>query len=366
MDKKKSMGLMVGGVIIILLIVVGVIFDDTKDNDDDVINNVAIFPIKDGKTIKFYEKIDGSTSVYDYENKDAISVYECVNEECGYCDAYTVCSGAQINDFGKITLFDYNVDEVSISRDGGFNPCKLILFDVLNGKKISEYSDIVSSYSLESGDSTKYVVLVNKNNLTAIIDLNGNYIKDYSNKDYVISSYEGQWISSSSYLVSSDMIVTISNNKYGIEKITEDKLLIEHKYDEIMLTDIVNYESADLYASRYFKARTGNKWSLYSFDTGNKVIDNDFDRIYLLDENTIIIYNDGYILFVDYEGNNVSDEKIKVSNLFEVMPKIPEGISFTVDGEIVKISISEGTNYDELVFSSYEYNLNTKKLEKIS
>lgn len=384
MNKKKIMWVISGGIMVILLIFVGIFFKlenaienmdkDIKDNVDDtneVNNNVDIFPVKDGRMIKFYKTVEGFYNVYAYENEEVLSTYECVNEECGYCNTYTVCSGSQLkNTLGKITLFDYNINEVSSSQDGSFNPCKLILFDALNGKKISEYDDIVSSYSLDSdygiNASTKYIILVNKNNLTSIVDLSGNYIKNYSNKEYVISSYEGKFISKSSYLVSSDMIVTINNNKYGIEKISEDKLLIDYKFDEIMLSDIVNYESVDLYSSKYFKARIGDKWSLYSFDTGNKVIDNDFDRIYLLDDNTIVIYNDGYISFIDYEGNKIIDDKIKVSNLFANLPSIPEGIKFTIESEVVKISINEGTNYDDYVSSSYEYNLSTKKLEKIS
>lgn len=115
----------------------------------------------------------------------------------------------------------------------------------------------------------------------------------------------------------------------------EDKVLINHDYDEIMLYDVVSYSSLDLYAGKYFKARIGNKWSLYSLDTGNKDIDKVFDKIYLLDENTIAVYDGEYISFIDYKGNNVSDDKIKVSNLFESMPKLPEGISLTFKDLVV-------------------------------
>lgn len=146
----------------------------------------------------------------------------------------------------------------------------------------------------------------------------------------------------------------------------EDKVLINHDYDEIMLYDVVSYSSLDLYAGKYFKARIGNKWSLYSLDTGNKDIDKVFDKIYLLDKNTIAVYDGEYISFIDYKGNNVSDDKIKVSNLFESMPKLPEGISLTFKDLVVEISISEGTDYNNRIFSRYSYNLDTKVLEKIS
>lgn len=370
MDKKKKIGLIVllGIIIIMLLLFVGIEYKQKGENKDiDVVNSISIYPVKDSKMIKFYEKVEGYINIYDYKNEEVISTYECQNEECGVCDAYTVCSGATLNDLGKITIFDYNENEVSSSFDGKFNPSKLILFDAINGKKISEYNDIISSYSLKSNSgSTKYIILVNKDNQTAIVDLNDNYLKNYSNKKYVISSYEGQWVSSSSYLTENDMIVTIDNDKYGIERITEDKVLINHDYDEIMLCDIVNYQNSDLYASKYFKARNGNKWSLYSLDKGTRVIENDFNKIYLLSENVIVVYNDGYITFIDYDGNNIINDKIEVSNLFESMPNLPEGISFTYNDNTVEILISDGTNYDNRVISRYEYNLDTNNLSKLS
>jgi len=353
--------------------------NDNNEHDSEQNENIDIFPIKTDKTIKFYKRVDGYFHVDNYKNEKEISKYTCTSEDCGYCNSYTVCSGLSILGHNLIALYDYNAGEKATSSNGSFNPSKIVLWNVIKGKEVARYNDIVSAYKLSlshvsSSTNAKYLVLENKNNQVAIVDLNGNYIKKYSDKKYVISSYEGKWIDESSYLVENDIIVTIKNNKQGIESITKDKIMINHKYDEIVLYDsfVTRTDAAmsdnipELYADKYFKARLGDKWSLYNIKTGNKVINKDYDRIYLLDEKTIAVYNNGYLSFVDYKGNNVSDDKIEISNFFETMPKNPEGIRFIIGDSIVKISISEGTDISNYTSSSYEYNLKTKKLTKLN
>lgn len=340
---------------------------------------ISILPIKTEKTIKFYKRINGYSHVDDYKNETEISKYTCTNEECNYCNSYTVCSNLSVLGNNLIALFDYDEGETSRTwidvTTSHLNPVNVILWDVSKGKEIARYNDIISAYKLvDTNGDAKYIILENKNNKINMYDLNGNHIRNTSDEQYVLKSYEGRWIDSFSYLVKNDMIVTIKNNKHGIKNITKDKTLVKHNYDEIVLYDNYTVRTDDsisdnireLYAGKYFKARIGNKWSLYDIKMGKKVINEDYDRIYLLNENTIAVYNDGYLYFVDYKGNKASDVKIKISNLFGTMPKNPEGIRFEVGNSIVNISITEGTDYDNWMNYSYEYNLKTKNLTKLS
>jgi len=346
---------------------------NNNDNNSEQNENIDVFPIKTGKTIKFYKRVNGYFHVDDYKNEKEISKYTCTSEECGYCNSYTVCSNISVLGNNLIALYDYDEGEKAYSSNGSYNPSKIILWDVSKGKEVARYNNIISAYRLDDNNgNAKYIILENKNNEINIYDLNGNHIKEVSDEQFVLKSYEGRWIDYASYLVENDMIVTIKNNKQGIKNITKGKTLINHNYDEVVLYDsfVVSrtdyYSLPELYAGKYFKARIGNKWSLYDIKTGEKVINNDYDKIYLLDEKTIAVYNDGYLSFVDYKGNNVSDDKIKILNLFGTMPKNPEGIRFEIGNSTVKISIADGTDNNNYTYYSYEYNLSTKKLTKLS
>ena len=363
--------------------------DKESVNNKEEVNNaqnnnlkVSLFPIKIySNIISFYERKDGYYHVDNYKNEKELGRYECTNDSCGYCNSYTVCSnlsGEAMNTNGLIYLYDYNKGETA-NTAGSFTPAKIILWDVYNNKAVFTQTNIISALSLSAShvsdtSNIKYVILENKNKEKAILDVQGNYIKNYSNKNYVISGYEGQYISGNSYMVESNLIVTIKNGKHGIENIKGNKTVIDHKYDEIVLYDnyVVNTNDSmsdnipELYKDKYFKARTGNKWSLYNIKTGNKVINKEFDRIYLLNENTIVVYNDGYLSFIDYNGNSISGDKIKVSGIVPIMPKSPEGIRFIVSDFTVQISINEGSSYDDIKISKYVYNIETKKVIKIN
>lgn len=107
-----------------------------------------------------------------------------------------------------------------------------------------------------------------------------------------------------------------------------------------------------------------NKWYLFNLD-GTRVIEQGYDKIYLLDESNMAVYDNGYISFVDYTGNLVCDDKIKVSSLFGSMPKNPEGIKFDIFDNIVDIRYEEGTDWDNSKSYHYTYNLDTKILTKV-
>lgn len=344
-------------------------------NQNEEIDTVA-FKI-DSKTIAFYERKDVVYHIDNYSNETEISKYECTNQFCGYCNAYTVCQGLGMINNNVHALYDYNVNDEVRTSDDSYYPSKIVLWNAIDGKEIASYNDIIETYSLIKNDGTneiKYIILKNKNNIISLYDTFGNYITDVSKKQYIIAEYEGKRIDESSYLVETDMIVTKKGEKQGIESITGNKTLVNYEYDEIRLHDDFTVRKSDnifssnykLYSGKYFKARNGNKWTLYNLSNGNQVINKEYDKLYLLDEKNIAVYNNGYISFVDYSGNKISNDNIEVSNLFAIMPKNPEGIIFTISDSIVKISISDGTSYKNLVNYSYEYNLETKKVTKIN
>ena len=193
------------------------------------------------------------------------------------------------------------------------------------------------------------------------------YIRNYSGTQFIYrTGYNGH----DKFNVQKDIIVTIKNGKYRLEKISKDETIISHKYDNIALTDAITVYSSEgaqrnffytdtIYNDKYFKGKIGDKWYLHSLSTGEKVIDKGYDRLYLINENTIAVYENGHISFIDYKGNYISDDKIEVYISSQRFYNSPEGIRFVVKDNIVSIYVDiEGTSQNH----EYEYNLQTKKV----
>jgi hypothetical protein len=360
-------------IIVILLILVGLLIvwlfrSKGLKNDDNVDAPTKVLSIEkdlDSQSLVFYEFIGVDGVPSDNSEGNLLSTYNCSSKNCWWQSLVGSDYVVAIKDY--VTNTDNGIDESMV----------VVFWDVYSGKEIAKVQDIVTMYVLNEADvnpDVKYLVLLDKTDKAYIYDENGNYVREMSNK-FVVRVYEGGFIAQDSYFAENNVIVTIKNNKYGIEKISNDRVLFEHTFDDVRLYDIsVKYTSADgnmtgynahLYSSKYFKAKNGNKWSLYNFNNGSKVIDDVYNNIYLIDENIIAVHKDGYISFIDYTGKSVCDEKIKVENYVGMMPKNPEGIQFTVQNNMVNIVIYEGTDPFDTTYLNYEYNLENNTLKKL-
>ena len=298
-----------------------------------------------------------------YKNNKKIGTYFCKGMECSIIQPtmdfhYTFYrEPSKIYESGKVALTD--------NLNGNIN---IVIFDIYNNRTYDVHEKLADSYNL--GD--KYMLVKNKDNQFAILNKDYEYVKKYSNKQFLYSS---GYVGNNNFNVEKDMIISIKDNLYGIEKISKNEMIINHKYANIALTDgITVYSTNDnheqdfyytdkLYQNKYFKGKIGNKWYLYDLNTDKKVINKGYDRLYLIDKNTIAVYENGKISFIDYKGNYVTDDKIEVYVSSEKFYQSPEGIRFILNGNIVNIYVDIEKSSQQ---HHYEYNLKTKKITKIN
>lgn len=240
---------------------------------------------------------------------------------------------------------------------------KVVFYD-LNNDTYKEFKNIRYVLTI-TDDSTseyslKYIGLANVEDEYAIIDLDGNYIKEFSNKEFVTKSYEGAYLDEYSY--SDNLMVTIVDGKYGLEKISNDDIIVEHKFEDLIINDNDVYNNYKLYSNKYIKVKEDGKWYLYDLNNKKKVTSSGYDKLYLLDENVILVYEDKYFYFKDYNNNLLTNDRIYVENIFPFWPKMPEGIKIVNNNGIYTIIINDGTSYDDYKYYSYEFNLDTKEL----
>lgn len=307
------------------------------------------------------------------EGYEEINRYKCQNEECDMLDNYKL---NHIDlDNGKAIMYDGKENYNQI------NYYKKIMYYNFNYGIIKTIENIyhpiaTNSYDPNNEHLENFYIFENLNNEMAIIDINGNYIKEFSNKKYTLNCYEGCFLDN--YSVKADIIVTYNDDGYGIDKLNKNEEIIEHKFEDIKLNEgitveyrdnndrIYNYVT-DLYnENKYFKAKENDKWYLYSYETKEKITKTGYDELFVIDKNLILTIENNIISIKDFNNNNLTDNTIKLEHgLRPWMPKNPDGIKITIKENIVTIGITDGPkdSYDWKSYT-YEYNINTKELTK--
>lgn len=294
-----------------------------------------------------------------------ISIYNCEYEECGIFSNYGLNHINYVD--GRLLIFDGKED----FEDNKVYYKNIIFYDFEKGTKRKVQNILhVSSGWYDKNSIPDAFAFENINGEMAIIDANGNYIKEFSAKKFSLNCYEGCWFDD--YSLENDVIVTIKDGKYGIEKISSDNVVVEHKFEKIQLTDLTSYDETRYSNNKYFKAKENGKYYLYSYGTSEKIIDYGYDNFYIVDEKIIVAYDNKKIYIKDYNGNNLTNDVINIEyGILPTMPKNPEGIIIEKNNNIITISVTDGVKEDKKgginmikEYKTYEFNIDTNKLIK--
>ena len=283
---KKQTKIILIGIISIILISTAIFIiitnsksDDKKENNDKQEENSITYNMK---------KDSETNELVFFKNETETSRYKCQYEEC---DFSMYGSNAEITYFdrknGIALITDGRTKDENTNR---YYHNKMIIYSFEKGI-LNEYNNIIVTTDLGRDENfiPYYLVMLNTNNESALLDLNGNILKDFEENQFMFKSYEGLYIDSASFNIEKNIIITLKNNKYGIEKINSNGTIIEHKFDNIKLDEgittqykdlndrIYNYGEKLYSENNYFKAKENDKWYLYNYETKEKIIKTGYD-----------------------------------------------------------------------------------------
>lgn len=244
-----------------------------------------------------------------------------------------------------------NKDVVMISDGDNWNTS--IIYDIEKGA-LGTYGGRPSwLYTKNSThqDGTYIYLMAKDSDKFGIIDINGKIIHEFNLGN--INANVPSGILNSVYSIENNMIVDQRNNKYGISKITSSDTVVDYKFDSIRLTT----------NNKYFKAKLDNKWYLYSFNTKDKVTNEGYDELFIVNDEIIITEKDKYLYIKDYNGNNLVEDRIEdLSKEYQeyVCCAANPGIAIDVKDNIITITTYKDNDWEK--YNQYEYNISTKSL----
>lgn len=303
-----------------------------KSNEFNTYNYRSIINSKT-KTIKFYELNNSNEfkfiSEYETDNDPKIDM----NYNTGVSLIYDA-NGTILYDINNGIIAKYDIGPVT--------------YNLFNDEKSSdsELGDLIYTRDSSSGDGY------------GIVDLFGNIIHSFSlGGTHNVGSGSGK-IYNGEYSIISNVIVDKKNNKYGLSRIRSDEMFVDYIYDDI---SIIN--------DKYFKARTGDSWMIYSLKTGEKLIDKPYELILLPNDEILLVQEDGYLYFEDLSGNKLNNNGIEV-----LAPYLSEwqlnnnsrksGISYKIKGDRI-IIYAYNSNEINAKFIEYEYYTKSNLLIKV-
>ena len=386
MEKKKRIKILIivlVGIMMIGLLVGGILLylnksnnentnnDNNTNNTGNVVDNGNITNKDNNGNTKVNDKVsykkEGNILKF-YDESIELNQYQCEKSDCGTGGTYD----------GYIAKIDNNI---IVIYDGGLDDDnrKIIFFDVNKGI-LKTYTGYSKARSLAD---SKYIHLMSRDNKKElIVDYMGNVVKE--GKNYKISCYEGCYLALDSYNIEKDYIITVKDNKYGIEKISSDEVLLDNLYEDVSWsdwgaffasnkTDNENNGKKCYLEKNYVKVKENNKWYLYDLNNKKKVINTGYEELILIDDNTILVYDNKEIYFINYEGNKVDDNVIKTNGISPAFakPTFKEKFNMYLKDNILDFQICDGEveiwsdcNSKNLI-KEYKYDLKNKKVELV-
>lgn len=337
---------------------------DTNNNHYTSYDTTINLPIKPLDNYK-YDKKDNELVFYKLENSigyKEINRYKCQYEDCNSYDIADPAYPAIQNDYdnGIMLIYDgKNAENVYYK--------KLLLYDFNNGIVKTFENVYPLKKGLENYNELSTFTLENINNEMAIVDINGNYIKEFTDKKFTFRCYEGCYLQN--YSIKKDLIVTYNENGYGIDKISKDEEVIEHIFDNIVIGDDTTTDGtsdAGIYNNnKLFKAKQNDKWYLYSIKTKEKILENGYEELFLIDDEIILVLENNTLYVKDLNNNNLTKDTINLEyGLFSFQPHFDKGVNTYKENNIISITLVDGTDYDNHTIKQYQYNTKTKQLSQ--
>ena len=201
-------------------------------------------------------------------------------------------------------------------------------------------------------------------------------------KNYKISCYEGCYLALDSYNIEKDYIITVKDNKYGIEKINSDEVLLDNLYEDVSWSDWAAFFDNDktdndgekyYIEKNYVKIKENNKWYLYDLNNKKKVINTGYEELILIDDNIILVYDNKEIYFINYEGNKIDDNVIKTNGISPAFakPTFKEKFNMYLKDNVLDFKICDGEVefwsdcYSKNLIKEYKYDIKNKKVELV-
>lgn len=340
-------------------IVKGKISTDLKEAKylNGIYLNSVIIKTTTGKYYKYKDKTEGSFYVsektkYNYELTDgserkiiflkyneALSKYEEINN-------YTCQDNNNCGLGGNISSYYLDLNKgIGLLRD-----TKSSLYNFEDGP-ILNFDEAIGAFYEKNTNEVKYL-LITDNNEKSIIDLTGKTIKSLKGYDFDTMHDKIHTILNN-YSIENNLIVLTKNNKKGIMKLNSNDIIIEFIYDDIQLYD-----------NKYFKAKINNIWYLYDLNTNKKVFDKGYKQMFIIDDNTLLVEDNGYLYIKDFKNNNITDYVIEVLYDYQEYPWEGEayGYRYYIDNEnsnIIYIDITTPPFQNE-TYTTYRYTFNRK------
>ena len=360
-------------IIVVTLLVVGLgsffIFDKVinksvgKSDNKEEVNDISKEEMQssDLETAEYtYEKTqDGNIAFYkDYRK---YSEFDCGGRECVVAGNFGpnnvligLCSDEYCNSislYGAMT-FGHQEENKTENYYG-----KLIIYNISTGE--SKTLDDVSRVMW----ATDEIRLVEKKDKTIeFIDINNKVNKKIKYDNLVMYCYEGCNLNYDSIDYEGDYLIYKIEDKYGIQKLTSDTVLIKPMYDDMRFTKLYTPNDIRVY-SKYYIAKLNGKYNLYSTSDNKQVTNNGYDNLFFVNEDLILAYKDKEISFINLNEDKIINKTIHVDNLYPMHPKNTLGVwTFIDENGICKISISTGASFEDMKSLNYTFNLDTHEL----
>lgn len=316
--------------------------------------------------VRYYKK-DGSII---FEKVQSDGLFKKVNEYKCNDGSYTGCLISPASQ--SFAYVPANKNVIMLVDD---NYSTMVMFDIDKGVIGTYGGSALYLYSSErkNNEGGTYIYIQAKNSdKYGIIDTNGKLVHEFNLNGAHNQSTE-EYINGmlrTAYSVENDMIIEKKNGKFGISRIKSNDTVIEYSFDLIRLfVDSKYTDSSEITKanSKYFKAKINNQWYLYSFETKNKVINEGYDNLFLVNDEIVIVEKDNHLYIKDIKGNNLVNDKIEdLSSEYIEAPccVANAGIEINVNNNIVTIKTYRD-NYNIEDYNQYEYNISKKALTKI-
>ena len=289
--------------------------------------------------------------------------YTCQAEECRF---YIPSTSLELGSY-KYTTSRYAV--ISLCETG---KCKYIdsyAGDMFYNENNQNVAGTVVIYNIMTGESKRIENVKSRNqadaNFVYVTLSNGdNYVVSYDGtvnrkiEEPALYCWEGCGISDDFINYSDNLIVTIKNEKYGIEQLSTGNVIIDHSYDKIELSN--NGFEHSYYRRDIFVGEKDGKQNFYRLKDNTPVLKNNYEKVILISKDKFVSYKDKKISIKNMNEEDLI-EPISVETLDQTGPQNPNGIYIakTENKDVIEIVIPN-TNPRE----RYSFNLVTNEFKK--